>query len=519
MSKLITAEKAASLIKDEDTIALSALGLAGWPEEVAIAIEKRYLNTRQPKNLTIRQGSATGDWKTKGVTRLGHEGLVKEWIAAHIGSAKKMNELVRANKMLAYCLPQGVIVNLWREIAAKRPGLITKVGLNTFVDPRYEGGKMNEVTKKDIVKLIDFEGQEWLFYKTFDVDVALIRGTSIDEQGNLSMENEGFINEALAVAEATKNTGGIVIAQAEYLVDSDSINPKDVKVPGVLVDYIVIATNKENCWQTEGTYYNPAFAGKIKVPNHEIPRLKLNTKKVIARRAAMELKEGMVVNLGIGIPTDIAAVLAEEDVVGKVVLTTEAGSFGGVPACRPDFGCTYNAEALIDHGSMFDFYDGGGLDIAFLGMAQVDRLGNVNVSKFCSKLIGPGGFINITQNTGRVVFCGCFSAGAEVVIDKGKLCIIKEGRSHKFVHNVAQITFSGPYAVKTNQSILYITERGVFELRGGEVTLIEIAPGIDLKRDILNQMEYMPKISDNLKEIDSGLYDENWGILETIMYS
>ncbi len=404
MSKLITAQEAADLIKDEDTIALSALGLAGWPEEVAEALEERYLSTGQPKNLSIRQGSATGDWKSRGVTRFGHEGLVREWVAAHVGAAHKMNELVKDDRVKAYCLPQGVIVNLWREIAAGRPGLITKVGLNTFVDPRLQGGKMNNVTTEDIVEYIEFMDEEWLFYPSFKVDVALIRGTSIDEKGNLSMENEGFINEALAVAQATKKSGGIVIAQAEYLVANGSKNPKEIIVPGVLVDYTVIATDKQACWQTEGTYFNPAFAGNVRVPVKMIPRLNLHYKKVTLRRASMELRKNMIVNLGYGMPASLASIIAEENMIDEVVLTTEAGLFGGVPAGSPDFGSSYNAEAAIDHGAMFDFYDGGGLDITFLGMAQVDGRGNVNASKLKSKLIGPGGFINISQNTHKVVF-------------------------------------------------------------------------------------------------------------------
>lgn len=517
MAKLVTADEAAALIKDGATVAISAMGLAGWPEEVAEAIERRFLTTGHPRGLTIKQGSATGDWKERGVTRFGHEGLVKKWTAAHIGSAEKMNNLVRKNLIEAHCLPQGVIVNLWREIAAKRPGLITKVGLGTFVDPRVEGGKMNSVTKEDLVEVIEINGEEWLFYKAFPVDVALIRGTTADTKGNITMEKEGFINEALAVAEATKNSGGIVIAQVEYLAKEGTLHPKQVKVPGVLVDYVVVAQKQESSWQTEGLYYNPSFSGDIKVPIDSIPKLPLDAKKIIARRSAMELREGMVVNVGVGIPADVAAVAAEENVSDKITLTTESGLFGGVPASPPNFGSSYNPEAMIDHGAMFDFYDGGGLDIAYLGLAQADKYGNINVSKFGERLMGPGGFINISQSSKKVVFCGTFTVGSEMRIENGKLIIDKEGSRRKFIDQVEQITFSGAYAASINQDVLYITERAVFTLENGEVTLIEVAPGINVEKDILAHMDFKPKISPDLKEMDNSIFYPEWGKLKDII--
>ncbi|AOT69802.1 acyl CoA:acetate/3-ketoacid CoA transferase [Geosporobacter ferrireducens] len=519
MPKFITADEAAALVKDGATVALSAMGLGGWPEEIAEAIERRYIETGFPRDLNIKQGSATGDWKERGVTRFGHEGLVKKWTAAHIGSAAQMNALVQANKIEAHCLPQGVIVNLWREIAAKRPGLITKVGLQTFVDPRIDGGKMNSVTKEDLVKLIEIEGEEWLFYKSFPVDVALIRGTTADEKGNITMDREGFINEALAVAEATKNSGGIVIAQVEFLAKEGTLHPKQVKVPGVLIDYVVIAEKQESCWQTEGLYFEPSFAGDIKIPLNAIPRIPLDERKIIARRSAMELKEGMIVNLGFGIPADVAAIAAEEKISDRITLTTEAGAFGGIPASPPNFGNSYNAEAMIDHGAMFDFYDGGGLDITYLGLAQTDRHGNINVSKFGKRLTGPGGFINISQNARKVVFCGTFTAGAEVKVENGKLIIIKEGTKRKFISQVEQITFSGKYATSTHQPVLYVTERAVFKLEQGEMTLIEVAPGIDIQKDILAHMDFMPTISDQIKEMDASIFQHEWGGLQQMIKS
>jgi len=517
MSKIISAKEAAYLIKGKDTVAFGAMGLSGWAEEIAQELEKRFLETGEPRDLTLKQGSATGDWKERGVTRLGHEGLVKKWAAAHIGSAAKLNALVIDNKIETHCLPQGCIVNLWREIAAKRPGLITKVGLNTYVDPRFGGGKMNDITTEDLVELLEIDGEEWLRYKPFNVNVALLRGTTADINGNMTMEKEQLITEALAIAEATKNTGGIVIAQVEYLAKEGTLHPRNVKVPGVLVDYVVKATKKEACWQTEGLYYEPSFSGDTKIPLNNIPSIPLSPDKVITRRAAMELEKDMIVNLGFGIPAKVATIAAEEGVSDIITLSTEAGSFGGIPATVPNFGSSYNSDAMIDHGSMFDFYDGGGLDITFLGLAQVDKTGNVNVSKFGNRLTGPGGFINITQNSKKVVYCGNFMAGAETKVENGKIKIVKEGKKKKFIQDVEQITFSGKYASSTDQPVLYVTERGVFELNNEKLVLIEIAPGINLQKNILDQMDFEPEISDDLKLMNKKLFMEEWGELKNIV--
>ncbi len=513
-TEIISAKEAAYLIKDGDTVGISTMGLAGWPEEIAQELEKRFLETGKPRDLTVKQGSACGDWHERGITRWGHEGLVKKWDAAHIGAAAQMNELVKQNKIQAHCLPQGVVVNLWREIAAGRPGLITKVGLGTYVDPRIEGGRMNDVATEEVVELIEIDGEEYLRYKPFSIDVALIRGTTCDENGNMTMRKEGFINEALALAEATKNTGGIVIAQVEYLAKSGTLHPKDVEVPGALVDYVVKATKKEACWQTEGLYYEPSFAGEMKIPLESIPRIPLDEKKIIARRAAMELREGMMVNLGFGMfSAGVASVAAEENCSDKIMLSAESGQFGGVPASPPNFGHSYNPEAMIDHGAMFDYYDGGGIDVTFLGLAQADKTGNVNVSKFGGRLTGPGGFINITQNAKKVVFCGTLTVGAEIEIEEGKVIIKKEGKMKKFIKEVEQITFSGKFSSSINQTVYYVTERGVFILRDEELVLIEIAPGMDLEKDILAQMEFKPKISDDLKVMKEELFKNEWNKL------
>ncbi len=518
MAKFITAAEAALLIPDHATVGVAGMGLSGWPEEVAVAIADSYKNTGHPCDLTMKQGSAMGDWKERGMTRLGLEGLVTKWSAAHIGSAFAMNDLVRANKMACHCLPQGVIVNLWREIAAHRPGLLTKVGLGTFVDPRLEGGKMNEVTTEDLVEVKELNGEEYLFYKSFPLHVALLRGTTSDENGNITFEKEGPINEGLAVAQAAKNSGGIVIVQVEYFAQKGTLHPKDVKIPGALVDYVVVATDQNACWQTEGVYYEPAFAGNIRKPLDALPSISLSERKVIARRCAVELKKGDIVNLGVGIPSDVASVIAEEGQIDSIILTTESGAFGGVPASLPNFGSSYNAECNVDHGSMFDFYDGGGVDVAILGLAQADEQGNINVSKFFipgfgARLTGPGGFINISQSSKKVIFAGSFVAKCKEEIKDGKLHIIQEGKDKKFIKEVEQVTFSGKYAAKGNQEILYITERCVFQLQKGKMTIIEIAPGIDLQKDIIDQMDFVPEVAGDLKLMDLDLFQEKWGEL------
>ena len=512
MAQIITASEAAELIQDKATIGLAGMGLSGWPEEVAVEIAERFKKTGHPANLALKQGSAMGDWKERGVTRLGDEGLVARWSAAHIGSAFSLNKLVLENKIGCHCLPQGVIVNLWREIAAGRPGLITKVGLGTFVDPRVEGGRMNEFTSEELVEVIELKGEEYLFYKSFPVDVALLRGTVADENGNITFTNDGSINEGLSVAQAAKNSGGIVIVQVEYLASANSLNPKEVKIPGALVDYVVVSTDKSSCWQTEGQYFDPVFSGALKKPLKALPGMPLSPKKVIARRAAMEVRESNVVNLGYGIPSSVANIMAEEGYLDKITMTTEVGSFGGMPASAPDFGNSYNAEAIIQHGAMFDFIDGGGIDVAVLGLAQADEQGNINVSKFGKRLTGPGGFIDIAQGSKKVIFTGTFNAKSEMKIEDGKLVIDKEGIAAKFIKNVEQITFSGQYA--GDREILYITERAVFRLIDGKVTMTEVAAGIDIEKDIIALMDFKPEIAEDLKIMDESLFNENWGGLD-----
>lgn len=518
MAEFITAREAARKIPDGATIGVAGMGLSGWAEEIGCAIRDEFKETGHPCDLNLKQGSAMGDWRERGATRLGEAGpgLITKWSGAHVGSAFSLRELAVNNQLECHCLPQGVIVNLWREIAAGRPGLLTKVGLGTFVDPRVEGGKMNECTKTDLVEVVEFQGEEYLFYKGFKLDVAILRGTIADENGNISFAHESIINEGLAVATAAKNSGGIVIVQVEYLTKAGTLNPKEVKIPGILVDYVVVATDKAACWQAEGVYFEPAFSGQIKKPLAAIEPLPFDERKVICRRCAMEVNKGDVLNLGVGMPADVSKIIAEEGLLEEITMSTESGMVGGIPSALPNFGSAYNPEATIEHGSMFDIIDGGGLDMTCLGIGEIDQYGNNNVSKFGPRLTGPGGFINITQSTPKVIFCGTLVGKAKVQVGDGKISVLEEGKIRKFVKDVEQITFSGKYAGK-DQEVFYITERAVFKLIDGKVTLIEIAPGLDLEKDILNQMDFKPEIAADLKVMDEGIFREEWGGLKDYM--
>jgi propionate CoA-transferase len=517
-SKVISAEQAAELIQDGVTICSPIIGLAGWPEEIGRAMAKRYEETGHPKGLTLVCGSAMGNHKDKGPHVIGLEGLVTKFIGAHTHGSPNIGALIQNNKMLAYCFPQGVVVQLYREIAAKRAGMLTKVGLGTFVDPRIEGGKMNDLTRQhpDLNEVVIFGGEEYLWYKPFPIHVGFVRGTRADERGNISMDREGANLEALQVAQAARNSGGIVIAQVEYLAKAGTLHAKSIQVPGVLVDYIVVAKNpQEFHMQSEGVYYQPAFSGDVVMPLGALPQLPFDDRMFILRRAALELQEKSVVNLGIGIPDRLATVAAHEGVTDLLTLTTEVGAVGGVPAGWPNFGMTYNAEAFVCHPNMFDWYDGGGIDTAFLGMGEVDKFGNVNVSKFNGRPIGCGGFINITTASKKVVYCGTFTTGGlKIAAENGKVKILQEGSHKKFLDHVEQITFSGKYAAKNNKPIMYVTERCVFRLLNGEVTLVEIAPGIDLEKDILAHMDFKPAISPDLKSMPEEIFQPTWGKLK-----
>jgi len=506
--KVVSAEEAISHIKDRDTVATGGFTTTNLPFELLNALRNRFLTTGKPRGLTVIQPAGQSGGKGVGFDMLGIEHLIKKFIFTHSGKAPLISDLIMNNKMIAYCLPQGVISQMFRDITAKKPCVITHTGLYTFVDPRFEGGKVNDITKKeeDIVELIKIDNKEYLRYKVFPVDFALIRGTTSDEKGNISMEKEGVTLENLSIAQATRNSGGIVAVQVEKVIKG-SLPSRMVEIPGILVDYVVVATKPEYGRQTINQFYNPAISGEVRIPPSAVELGPLDERKVIGRRSAMELKRGVIVNLGIGMATEVANVAMEENISDKITLTVESGVIGGVPFPGCDFGVAINYEALIDQPYQFDFYQGGGLDLGFLGMAQVDEKGNANVSKFGGRFAGCGGFIDIAQNAKKVVFCGTLTTkGLELEVGGGRLKILQEGSIKKFVKNVEHITFSGEYARKLGQEVLYVTERAVFRLSENGLTLKEIAPGVDLEKDVLDQMEFSPNVSSKLELMDEKIF-------------
>lgn len=513
-NKILAASEAVALIRNNDVIATTGFVQSCIPEALHAALEKRYVESGRPEGLTLIMCAGAGDSKGLGTGRFHHPGLLKRVIAGNLGRMPKVAEAARNNEIQGYNLPQGVIAKLYRSCAAGHPGLFSKVGLHTYVDPRLDGGKVNDVTKEDIVKLVEVDGQEWLFYKATPIDVALIRATSADPFGNLSMEKEPLTLDVMAQAMAAHNNGGVVIAQVERIVEQGSLKPKDVKVPGILVDCVVVADPPEMHRMNYGVVYDPALSGEVRVPVGAMAKMPLNERKVIARRSAFELPPNGVINLGVGAPDGVAAVANEEKVTPYIVMTTEAGAVGGVLAGGSSFGASTNAHAVIDQNQMFDFYHGGGLDLTCLGMAECDRCGNVNTSRFGGRLNGCGGFIDISQNSRAVVFAGTFTAGGlKVEIKNGELKILKEGRARKFVQKVEQITFSGTYAAMRSQPVIYVTERCVFQLTLQGLELIEVAPGVDIERDILAHMDFEPVVNTPILMDEKIFVDEPMDLL------
>ncbi len=518
LRKLLSAEEAVALIRPGDTITTSGFVGIGVPDELLAALEARYLETGAPRDLSLVFAAGQGDGKTRGLNRLGHEGLLARVIGGHWGLIPRVAELALAGRIKGWNLPQGVISHLYRDIAAGKPGTLTRVGLGTFVDPRLEGGRINAASTDEVVRLMQIDGEDYLFYRAFPIDVALLRGTTADERGNVTMEHEALILDNLAQASAVRNSGGAVLVQVERIAAAGSLDPRAVVLPAALVDAVVIA-RPENHVQTYATGYSPAFASRIRAPEGALPRLALDARKVIARRCAFELPVNGVVNLGIGMPEGVAAVAGEEGLLGHLTLTAEPGVIGGQPASGLDFGAAVNTDAIIAQNQQFDFYDGGGLDLACLGMAEVDASGNVNVSRFGPRLAGAGGFINISQNARAVVFAGTLTAGGlDVAVNEGSLFIRREGRAMKMLAAVEQITFSGARAAAARKPVLFVTERCVLELTTEGIELREIAPGIELGRDVLDRMGFRPRMTE-VGLMDARIFrDEPMGLARDLLH-
>lgn len=496
LNKVVSPSDAAALIHSGDTVTTSGFVGAGVPDALLKALADRYEDESHPRDLTLLFAAGQGDGKERGLNRLAAPGLVSRVIGGHWGLIPKLAARAVNGEIEGYNFPQGVISHLYRDIAAGKPGTISHVGLETFVDPRQDGGRVSGKTSPDLVELITIGGVERLFYHAMPIHVALLRGSTADEHGNITMEREALILDNLAQAMAARNSGGVVIVQVDQIAAKGSLPARDVVIPGMLVDAVVLAPPELHP-QTYATQYNRYYTGRYKEPEGKTVPAPLDLRKVIARRAAFELPVGGVVNLGIGMPEGVSGVAAEEGLLHHLTLTAEPGVIGGQPASGLDFGAAVNTEAIIAQGSQFDFYDGGGLDMACLGMAEVDATGNVNVSRFGPRLAGAGGFINISQNARHLVFTGSFTAsGLDVRIVDGALHIASDGRARKFDSAVEQITFSGKRAQRLGQPVLYVTERCVLRLGREGISLIEVAPGIDIERDILAHMGFTPHIGD-----------------------
>ena len=503
--RVIGAEEAACLIGDGQSVVVSGSGGGhAIPEAVLERLAARFLADGAPRDLTLIHVVGLGDRAGKGAARFAHAGMIRRSITSALVDAPPLMEMALADEIESYTLPQGVLSQMMRELAAGRPGLITRTGLHTLVDPRQLGGRQSPRTSEPLVELMEIDGREYLRYRPFPIDVAILRGTTADEDGNVSMEQEAIPGEMISTAQAARRNGGIVIVQVKRLASRGTLSPRAVKIPSILVDYVVVDPAQR---QTYVTDYDPSYAGELRVPLDRVKPLPFDHRKVIARRAAMELRPGAICNLGAGISTGISAVAAEERVLDAITLTNEQGFVGGAPLTGRDSGAAQNYEAMIDQPYQFDFYDGGGLDIAFLSFAEADPQGSVNISRFEGKIVGIGGFVNISQNAKKVVFSGTFTAGGlEVACEDGRLRIVREGRHRKFVERIEQVCYSAPFAQSEGRQALFVTERAVFEATADGLLIIELAPGVDLERDVLAHMAFTPRIADPLPRMDERLF-------------
>jgi len=501
----ITADEAAHLIEDGDAILISGSGGGhAVPEALLAAVERRFLAERKPLGLTSVSVVGVGDRADLGASHLAHEGLLKRAVTSALVDSPGLVRLAAADKIEAYTLPQGVLSQLMRDMAAGRPGLLTKTGLHTFVDPRQQGARQSPRTPPDFVEVVNLVGEEWLFFKPVPVSVAFLRGTTADEDGNITMEEEAVLGEMLAMAQATRRAGGIVIVQVKRMARRGALPGKEVKIPGILVDFVVVDAEQR---QTYATYYDPSYSGELRIPDGDIKSLPFGPRKVIVRRAAMELFPGAVCNLGAGVSTGLSTVAAEEGLLDAVILTNEQGLIGGAPIMGRDSGGGQNFSAMIEQPAQFDFYDGGGLDLAFLSFAEVDAEGNVNVSRFGDRIIGVGGFINISQNAKCVIFSGTLTAGdLDIAWEDGKTIIRKEGRLQKFVPQLEQICYRASMGRAWGQVALFVTERAVFRVGPRGLELVEIAPGLDPERDVISKMGFRPIVSNELKPMDPRIF-------------